>query len=471
LTAPNPVPLMMAPFQLNQLDQVEGTTELGPPAPPEAAPEATPAPEPAAAAEPESNGRGRHAATSPRKHRTWLRIVLALLLVAILAAAGGFVTARLRVPAAAATVTSTLAPTVTISSPPVTLPWAAMGQSAISVPSLGVAESSSNEVPVPVASLTKLMTAYVILRDHPLAAGQSGPNITMTPADVADYEADTTQDQANAAITVGEVLTELQLLEGTLVHSANDFADALATWDAGTLPAFVAKMNQAAAQLGMTHTTFADASGYSAASQSTASDILIVAAKDMEDPTLASIVRMPSVTLPVAGTVATYTPLLGFLGTVGVKSGFTSQAGGCDVLAVARVVHGQKVLILAAVTGQTGVNQPNVLLAAGGAALTLADAVDTSLGSQPVVPAGSAVARVSAAGHSVDAVAQPTTEVLTWPGLSYHRVLVRSHAVTAGDAAGTRVGSVVVTLANRHIVVPVRLAQDLPKETLFQRLF
>ena len=262
--------------------------------------------------------------------------MLALLLVAILAAAGGFVTARLRAPVAAATVTSTLAPTVTVSSPPVTLPWAAMGQSAISVPSLGVAESSSNEVPVPIASLTKLMTAYVILRDHPLAAGQSGPNITMTPADVADYEADTTQDQANAAITVGEVLTELQLLEGMLVHSANDFADALATWDAGTLPAFVAKMNQAAAQLGMTHTTFADASGYSAASQSTASDILIVAAKDMEDPTLASIVRMPSVTLPVAGTVATYTPLLGFLGTVGVKSGFTSQAGGCDVLAVAR---------------------------------------------------------------------------------------------------------------------------------------
>src|SRR6202035_1145986 len=115
---------MMAPFQLNQLDQVEGTTELGPPAPPEAAPEATPAPEPAAAAEPESNGRGRHAATSPRKRRTWVRIVLALLLVAILAAAGGFVTARLRVPAAAATVTSNIAPTVTISSPPVTLPWA-----------------------------------------------------------------------------------------------------------------------------------------------------------------------------------------------------------------------------------------------------------------------------------------------------------------------------------------------------------
>jgi type IV pilus biogenesis protein CpaD/CtpE len=81
------------------------------------------------------------------------------------------------------------------------------------------------------------------------------------------------------------------------------------------------------------------------------------------------------------------------------------------------------------------------------------------------------VARASATGHSVDAVAQSTADVLTWPGLSYHRVFVRTHAVASGDGAGTRVGSVVVTLANRHIVVPVRLAQDLPKETLFQRIF
>ena len=46
---------------------------------------------------------------------------------------------------------------------------------------------------------------------------------------------------------------------------------------------------------------------------------------------------MPSITLPVAGTVSTYTPLLGIQGVIGVKSGFTTQAGGCDVLAVMRV--------------------------------------------------------------------------------------------------------------------------------------
>src|ERR1700722_4972375 len=102
---------MVAPFQLNQLDQVDGDTQvegdtqvvqadqLGSLPPPEAEP----------ASEPSPNGRGRHAATSTRKRRRWPRIVLALLLVVILAAAGGFVVARLRVPVAAATVTSTIA--------------------------------------------------------------------------------------------------------------------------------------------------------------------------------------------------------------------------------------------------------------------------------------------------------------------------------------------------------------------------
>ena len=43
-------------------------------------------------------------------------------------------------------------------------------------------------------------------------------------------------------------------------------------------------------------------------------------------------VQQSSVTLPVAGTISTYTPLLGLDGVIGVKSGFTTAAGGCDVL-------------------------------------------------------------------------------------------------------------------------------------------
>jgi hypothetical protein len=179
---------------------------------------------------------------------------------------------------------------------------------------------------------------------------------------------------------------------------------------------------------------------------------------------------MPSVTLPVAGTLGTYTPLLGFLGVVGVKSGFTSLAGGCDVLAVYPKVHGQSVLILVSVTGQTGVNQPNVLLAAGQAALKVAFTVTSSLGSVPIVHAGETVAHVTVGGHTVDAVAQSTVNTLTWPGVTFKRILVATHAITAGARRGTRVGSVVVALGNKRIVVPVRLGRDLPKETLRQRI-
>ena len=57
-------------------------------------------------------------------------------------------------------------------------------------------------------------------------------------------------DQANVLVRPGEVLTERQVLEGMLVHSANNLADTLACWDAGSLPAFVAKMNATAAVAG-----------------------------------------------------------------------------------------------------------------------------------------------------------------------------------------------------------------------------
>ena len=113
------------------------------------------------------------------------------------------------------------------------------------------------------ASLTKIMTAYLILRDHPLAAGQQGPPITDDAGRRGRHDHDIGHRPVQRApVQAGEVLTERQLLEGLLVHSANDFADALARWDAGSCRAFVAKMNAGGVQLGMAQTHFVDANGY-----------------------------------------------------------------------------------------------------------------------------------------------------------------------------------------------------------------
>jgi D-alanyl-D-alanine carboxypeptidase len=177
---------------------------------------------------------------------------------------------------------------------------------------------------------------------------------------------------------------------------------------------------------------------------------------------------MSSVTLPVAGTISTYTPWLGFQGVIGVKSGFTTAAGGCDVVAVMRTVHGQPTLVLSAVTGQTG---PNVLLAAGYIALNLADHATTFIQATPVVHAGEVVAHVSVAGHTVAATAARTADVLSWPGVRADQVLVDGNAIVAGAKKGRRVGSVMIALGTQRVVVPVALRGDLPKPTLLQRLF
>ena len=207
-------------------------------------------------------------------------------------------------------------------------------------------------------------------------------------------------------------------MSGLLVHSADNYADLLARWDAGSIPAFVAKMNAAAARLGMSQSHWADPSGVSPSSVSTAADMLKVAAPDMANAEIASIVKLTSVTLPVAGTISTYTPLLGLEGVIGVKSGFTSDAGGCDVLAAMRTVHGRPVLLLAAVTGQTG---PEVLAQAGLHGLALVNALGPLIGTTAVLQGGDVVAHVSEAGQTVDARAASSASMLTWPGVSVSR--------------------------------------------------
>jgi D-alanyl-D-alanine carboxypeptidase (penicillin-binding protein 5/6) len=217
----------------------------------------------------------------------------------------------------------------------------------------------------------------------------------------------------------------------------------------------------------MDNSHFADASGVDPGSQSTASDLLKVAALDMDDPVFASMVTMSSITLPVAGTISTYTPLLGVQGVIGVKSGFTTAAGGGDVLAVERTVHGKQVLLLAAVTGQTG---PVVLAQAGLHALALVDAMSPFIGSTQVLPGNRVVAHVGEAGARIGARTSASASVLSWPGVTATRVFVPAREVAKQARRGTAVGNVVVTLGTQRVTVPVRLEQDIPPESLLQRL-
>jgi D-alanyl-D-alanine carboxypeptidase (penicillin-binding protein 5/6) len=256
--------------------------------------------------------------------------------------------------------------------------WPADGQAGVRIGQSQI-HAGPNQHPAAIASVAKVMTAYLVLRDHPLRPGQDGPTITLTDADVADTDRRRRQHESVVSIAAGEQLTELQALQALLLPSANNIAAVLARWDAGSADRFVARMNATARSLGMTHTHYTDPSGYDDATVSTAADQVRIVDRAMRLPVFASIVATPSATLPVAGTVHNTNTRLGHNGFVGVKTGSTGAAGGCLAFRAIRWIDGKRTTITGVVLGQSGHNQ----IAAG---LAAADAMVDRIAGQRAVP-------------------------------------------------------------------------------------
>jgi len=237
--------------------------------------------------------------------------------------------------------------------PPV-LDWPKVGQAAVELRGVGLVGRSPRERPVPIASLTKMMTALILLHDHPLVPGESGPRFRITAADVASYDKEAVAGDSTVEVVAGEILTEYQFLEALLVPSGDNFADMIATWDAGSISRFVAKMNAMARSLGLFATHYADASGVNPASVSTASDQARLAADLMGDAVVRGIVRRPYLRFPVVRKIWNANPALGVDGIIGVKSGWTFEASGCLVTAAFRTVRHHGVLVIVAALGQPG---------------------------------------------------------------------------------------------------------------------
>ncbi len=194
----------------------------------------------------------------------------------------------------------------------------------------GAVVSSLGQQPVPIASVTKVMTAYLVLRDpHDVT-------VTVTDHDVADTERRAGRDESIVHVAAGETLTERQALIAILLPSANNVAAMLARASAGSQDAFVARMNDMAHALGMRHTIYTDPSGFDEGTRSTADDQLILAQRAMQVPEFASLVALRSAELPVAGTVHNTDSLLGKDGFVGIKTGSDDAAGGCFMFRVRR---------------------------------------------------------------------------------------------------------------------------------------
>ncbi len=310
------------------------------------------------------------------------------------------------------------------------LPWPSHGQAAVDVQGLGHLGSSGGAKPVPIASVTKVMTAYVVLRDHPLTSTGAGPRITVTAAEAAAYPQEKASNESLVPVNAGEVLSERQALIALLLPSADNMARILARWDAGSTSAFVAKMNSAADSLGLDDTHYADPAGTTSATVSTAADQITLAEKAMKLPAFRAIVAMSSGTVPVAGTVHNYNTLLGHSGVIGIKTGSTTAAGGCLVFAATRTVNGHTLTIVGAVFGQSGTVMHGLPQALS-ASQRLITAAAGALHAYPLIKTGQQV------GPGLYAARAGT--VLGWPGLTYQASLGTDALTLTADTTSVTV--------------------------------
>ena len=291
------------------------------------------------------------------------------------------------------------------------LPWPTYGESAIGAVGYGVLATHGQQTPIPTASTAKMMTVLSILKEKPLQPGQQGPILTLTQADVDSYNSYLAEDGSVVKVAVGEKITEYQAIEAMLLPSANNMADTLAKWAFGSVSAYATYANSYAKSIGLTDSTFSDASGFSPKTVSTAQDLLTLGEKSLQNPVLAQIVSERSATVPVAGWIPNVNWFLGNNGINGIKTGYTDQAGGVYMFSAPQTYsNGQTVTIVGVIMGA-----PSVFRVLDDS-LPLLQAARNTFQVTTAIRAGQSVGGYTIPwGGTADAIAADTLQIVEWP--------------------------------------------------------
>nr|WBO78614.1 D-alanyl-D-alanine carboxypeptidase [Streptomyces sp. SBE_14.2] len=389
--------------------------------------------------------------TLVRRVKIWTPLVLLLAIV--------FAVVQSMRPLPEPTLDLTAQESFTFEGDKVDIPWPSAGQAALDVQGIGSFGSSGEQKPVPIASVAKVMTAYVILRDHPLKSGEAGPKIEIDQA--AEDQSDAGQE-STVDVFAGDSITEREALQSILIASANNVARLLARWDAGSEEAFVKKMNAAAKNLGMSDTTYTDPSGLNDSTVSTAVDQVKLAKAAMEMPAFREVAAMMSYDDYKGKNHGNWNQLVGKNNVVGIKTGTTTSALGNLVFAAKQEVGGETRTIIGAVVRQPDTGQ-GILAAALDSGDQLIRAAQGALESVTVLKKGDVVGYVDdGLGGRTPVVATKDVKAAGWSGLKVELDFAADE-VPHEAKAGTKVGTLTVGDGGTAgaVKVPVALQTDL----------
>lgn len=359
------------------------------------------------------------------------------------------------------------------------IPWPAKGQGAVRIPGSGEIGTFGEQKPVPTASVAKVMTAYVILKNHPLKKTEPGPSIEVDAKTVEDGTSE--HESRIEGLTAGTKFSQQDMLKMLMIPSGNNVARLLARWDTGTdsETAFVEKMNAAARELGMKDTTYTDPSGLDAGTVSTATDQLKLAEAAMKDEAFRAIVALPDATVKgLPQQLINNNNLLTAQGLSirGIKTGSSTPAGGALMWAAYKSVGDETPLILGTLMEQR-VDGPDPdavksLALVKANSKKIIEAVRAALASAPVVRKGDTVGYVDdGLGGRTPLVATKDLDVIGVPGQQLKLTLAaRSSTLPHTAEVGSEVGVLTAGDGAGAKSVPVAVGSDLAEPSFTTRL-
>ncbi|MGN8048683.1 D-alanyl-D-alanine carboxypeptidase family protein [Curtobacterium sp. 22159] len=397
-----------------------------------------------------------------RRPRSAVRRPVTISVVAVLVLAVGYLVAAAVVPFAPASASTTTYAAPTSSVPDLRFP----GYGATAVEATDFPESlrtSGDAKPRSIASISKVVTALVVLDEKPLQRGQAGPTITFTPAMEGLYAKYLALDGEVAPMPAGLKLSEYQTLQVMLMKSANNYAGSLAIWAFGSLDAYEHAAASWLHEHGLDHTSIREPTGLDPANRSTATDLVTLGQLALANPVVKEVVGTKTATVPGAGAIENSNKLLGLDGVEGIKTGTLDQAGACLLFAATYERGGKRVTVVGAMLG--GVDHDSLDQDVQRLLRSVADNFQVVT----LAHAGQTFGTFSTPWQEeADAVASSAAEVLVWGRTT---VSARTHLdrVTLGTK-GERVGKVRFTISDHDpVTVPLVLARPIEDPGIWWR--
>jgi D-alanyl-D-alanine carboxypeptidase (penicillin-binding protein 5/6) len=353
------------------------------------------------------------------------------------------------------TPTATTAPTITLPS------YGASAISAVGYPQVLVQGGSTK--PMPMASISKIVSTLVVLQKAPLAVGQAGPQIPFTAADEAIRKAYLARNGDVYPIKVGSSMSQLDVMKVTLVASANNYARALVDWAFGSEAKFLPVANAWLAQNGMKSTTLTDATGLNPANTSTPTDMITLGKLAIANPLVSQIIKIKNATLPVVGAISNTNSLLGKLGVDGIKTGTLDGAGSSLLFTTSEKIGGKTIRLIGVILD--GPTHPIIDAEIRG----LIKTVRSGFTIVKLTTTGEKFASYTTPwGTQAAATAASSRSVVIWAGTPIQSSIQTTKV--AVTSKGTKVGAIVFSVAGESISVPLRLRSAIRDPGFWWRL-